>query len=141
MKCNTLDPISLFPIDDCESFSVRSLACILTVLAHLSWKLRWAYLIACCPSCVCQFVKFFIQIQPNKALFGKEIQVCSNEGLLSFPRGVISENSLGVFFKSYFQKPLDLFQSKLAQSIWVKRIQLYSNEGSCPFSRGDDNKN
>jgi hypothetical protein len=61
-------------------------------LAHLSWKLKWAILIARCPSSVCLSVNFYIfdffsrttgqiliRLGTNHP-WGKGIQVCSNEG-------------------------------------------------------------
>ena len=44
-------------------------------------------------------------------------------------------------FSSSSQEPLGQFQPNLAQIIlWVKGIQLCSNEGSCPFPRGNNYK-
>ena len=77
------------------------------ILAHLSWKLKWAFLIAFRPSSVClsvclsvrpsvNFSYFRLLLQNHWANFNKlgtkhpwvkGIHVCSNEGPRSVPRG------------------------------------------------------
>jgi hypothetical protein len=69
-------------------------------LAHLSWKLKWAILIACCPSSICLSVRkllhFRLLLQNHWANFnqtwhksslGEGILNCSNEGDCPSPRG------------------------------------------------------
>jgi hypothetical protein len=65
-------------------------------------------------------------------LWGEGIQVCSNEGDCSSPRG---DNSKRVkIFKN--------FLLKLGKNYpWVKGSQVYSNKGLDPPQRGDNHKN
>jgi hypothetical protein len=72
-------------------------------LAHLSWKLRGAILIAFCPSSVCLSVNFYIFNFFSKTTgpiltklgtnhpWGEGFQVCSNERDCLSPRGDNSE--------------------------------------------------
>ena len=69
----------------------------------------------------------------------KGIQVCSNEGPCPFPRGDNYE-----IVKIHWQC-LEISYSRTTGPIsiklgtkhpWVKRIQVYSNEGPHPFSKG-----
>ena len=56
-------------------------------LAHLSWKLKWAFLSTCCPSSVClsvNFSYFWLLLQNHWANFSQtwhkaSLGVCSNE--------------------------------------------------------------
>ena len=71
---------------------------LFSFLAHLSWKLKWAFLITCRPSSVCKLFTFSSSSRepctgPVSTKLGtkhpwvKGIQVCSNEGPRPFPRG------------------------------------------------------
>jgi hypothetical protein len=97
-------------------------------LAHLSWKLKWAFLITRCPN------------HP----WVKGIQVCSKEGDSPSPRG---DNSRRVKIHWQFLK-IFLFRTSRPNSIklgtnypWVKGIQVCSNKGPGPLQRGDNRKN
>ena len=72
----------------------------------------------------------------------KRIQVCSYEGARPFPSGDIYEipkihrRNLKIFFN----RTTGPISTKLdTKHTWVKRIKVCSNEGSCPFLRGDNN--
>jgi hypothetical protein len=74
-------------------------------LAHLSWKLKWAILIAHCPS-VCKLLHFRLLLQNHRANFnqtwhksslGEGVLKCSNEGNCFSPRGEKSKNTLNFF--------------------------------------------
>jgi hypothetical protein len=99
-------------------------------LAHLSWKLKWAFLIACCPASVCLSVclsvNFYIfdffsrttgpiltKLDTNHP-WVKEIQVYSKEGDSPSPRG---DNSERVKIHWKFLKPASQIQSNLVQII------------------------
>jgi hypothetical protein len=88
-----------------------------TLLVHLRWKIKWAFLIARCPvsvlPSVCTLLNFWLLIQNHwtnfnhtwhKSSLGEGIQVCSNEGDSSSPRGDYIErvkihwNSFKIFF-------------------------------------------
>ena len=66
-----------------------------------SWKLKWAFLIACCLSSVCKLFTFSTPLQNlwatfnqtwHKASLGGRDPSCSNEGPRPFLRGGNSEN-------------------------------------------------
>ena len=70
----------------------------------------------------------------------KGIQVCSNDGLRPFPRGDNYE-IVKIHWRNLkiFSRITEHFSTKLGQMhSWLKRIQISSNEGPRPFSRGDD---
>ena len=69
------------------------------------------------------------------------IQVCSKEGPCPFPRGnnykiaKIHRQNLKIFF-SRTTRPISF---KLeTKHVWVMGVQVCSNEGPCPFPRGDN---
>ena len=73
--CRCYSSFYYFPIDDyfsrmCKFLSIWSLFRFKYIyiasfyfLAHLSWKLKWAILIAFCPSSVCKFLHFRLLLQ------------------------------------------------------------------------------
>ena len=74
------------------------------LLAHLSQRLKWAFLINICPS-------------------------LSSSLLLTFH----------IFI--FFFRTTGPISTKLdTKHLWVKGIQVYSNEGPCSFPRGDNDK-
>ena len=122
-------------------------------LAHLSWKLKWAFQIAGRPSSVCPSVyKLFLfstsfqeplgQFQPNLAKSRvRGFKFVQMKCPALFQGGDNNEKA-----KIYWQtlKIFDsiisgLISTKLGPKLsWAKRIQIYSNEGPRPFSRGDN---
>jgi hypothetical protein len=103
-------------------------------LAHLSWKLKWAFLIAFCPSSVRPSVRpsdvclldFYIfnffsrtagpiltKVSTNHP-YAKRIQNCTNEGQSPSPRGDNSER-----VKIYW-KFLKIFSSRTSKPISIK---------------------
>ena len=124
------------------------------VLAHLSWKLQWAFLIAICPSVrlsVCLSVTFHIFIffsrttwlistkLSTKHPWVMGIQVCSKEGLRPFPRGGNKEirKIQWQILKIFFLRTTGPISTELGtQQPWVMGIQVYTNEGPSSFSRG-----
>jgi hypothetical protein len=133
-------------------------------LAHLSWKLKWAILIAGCPLSVrpsvrltvCPSVNFYIfdffsrTTKPISTRlltdhpWGKGFQVCSNEGDRPSPRG---DNSKRVkmyckFLKIFFSRTSRPNSIKLDTNYpWDKGIQVCSNKGPGPLQGRDNHKN
>ena len=71
-------------------------------------------------------------------------QICSNEG--SRPVSRRDNNEIAKIhwqnFKNVFSKTNGAISTKRSRNRpWVMGIQFCSNEGSCPFLRGDNNKN
>ena len=98
-------------------------------LAHLSWKLKCAFLIACCLSSVClssvcpfvNFSHFQLLLQNHWANLNQTwhkagIQVCSNVGPHLFPRGDNCEN-----VKLYWK----YFKNLLLQNHWANFNQTW----------------
>ena len=129
-------------------------------LAHLSWKLKWAFLITRCPSSVCLSVRLSVNFHifdffsrttgpiltklGTNHPWGEGIQVCSNEGQDPSSRGdngkrvKIHRDLLKIFF-SRTSRPISI---KLdTNHPGVKGIQVCSNEGPGPLSKGDNHKN
>jgi hypothetical protein len=133
-------------------------------LAHLSWKLKWAILIAFCPSSVCLSVRLSVCLTVNFYIidffskttgpiltklgtnhpWGEGFQVCSNERDCLSPRGDNSER------KKINWKILKIFLSRTSRPYsiklginysWVKGIQVCSNKGPSPLQRGDNHRN
>ena len=82
--------------------------------------------------------------EPSSTIIGtkhpwvKGIQVCSNEGLRSFPRGDNYEIAKihWRIWKIFFSKTTEPISTKLGtMHHWVKEIQICSNEGLHPFPR------
>jgi hypothetical protein len=44
---------------------------IIQFLAHLSWKLKWAFLIGCCPASVCKLSHFRLLLQNHQTNFNQ----------------------------------------------------------------------
>ena len=125
-------------------------------LAHLSWKLKWAILIAFCLSSVRLSVNFYIfdffsrttgpiltKLGTNHP-WGEGIQVCSNEGDCPSPRGDNSETVKihWKFLKIFFSRTSCPNSIKLGTHYpWMKEIQVCSNKGPVPLLRGDNYKN
>ena len=133
-------------------------------LAHLSWKLKWAFLIARCPASVClsvcpsvcPSVNFYIfdffsrTAGPILTRLGtnhpwvKGIQVCSNEKDIPSPRG---DNHKRVkihwkFLKIFFFRTGRPISIKLGiNHPWVMEILNCSNKGPGSLQRGDNYKN
>jgi hypothetical protein len=132
--------------------------CVL-FLAHLSWKLKWAILIAFFPSVrlsVCLSVNFYIFDFFSKTTgpiltklgtnhpWGEGFQVCSNEKDCLSPRGDNSERVKmhWKFLKISFSRTSRPNSIKLDINYsWVKGIQVCSNKGPGPLQRGDNHKN
>jgi hypothetical protein len=122
------------------------------LLAHLSWKLKWAILIAGCPS-VRPSVNFYIFDFFSRTtgpiftrlntdhLWGEGFQVYSNEGDCPSPRGDNSE-SVKIhwkFFKIFFFKTSRPNTIKLGTNYpWMKGIQFSLIKGPGPLQRGDN---
>jgi hypothetical protein len=132
-------------------------------LAYLSWKLKWAILIARCPSFVYPSVHLFVCLSVNFYIFnffsrtigpiltklGKNhpleegILNCSNEGDCPSPRGdnhkrvIIHWKFLKIFSRT--SRPLSI--KLVINHPWVKGILNCWNKGPGPFQRGDNHKN
>jgi hypothetical protein len=120
-------------------------------LAHLSWKLKWAFLVVRGPSVNVYIFDFLSRTtRPILTRLGtnhpcvKGIQVCSKKRDSPSPRG---DNSGRVKIHWKFLK-IFFFRTNWPNSIkldkncsWVKGIQVYSNKGPCPLQRGDNHKN
>ena len=128
----------------------------LTFLAHLSWKFKWAFLIACCLSSSIRLKPFHIfnffsrtsgpiwTKLGTKHLWVKGIQICSNEGPCPFPRGDNSEivKLNWKYFKIFFSRITGPIWTKLStKHPWVERIQVCSNAGPSPSPRGENSEN
>ena len=114
------------------------------LLAHLSQRLKWAFLIICCPlSChpsvsliLCKLFIFstspkpLVQFQQNLAQ--SILAFCSNEGLLPLPRG--DNGEIHWQHLKISSEPVGYFQTN-----GVKGIQIWINKKPCPFSRVDNN--
>jgi hypothetical protein len=117
---------------------------IIAFLAHLSWKLKWAILIARCPS-VCKLLHFRPLLQNHWANFNKtwhkssleeEILNCSNEGDCLSPREDYSKR-VKIHWKIFFSRTSRPISIKLGTHYpWVKGIQVCSNKGPGPLQRG-----
>ena len=71
----------------------------------------------------------------------KGIQVCSNEGPLTLPKGDNSEivKILWLNLKKFFSRTTRPISTKLGtKHHWMKGIQFCSNERPLPFPRGDN---
>jgi hypothetical protein len=129
------------------------MAMVIHFLAHMSWKLKWAIPITCCPSVNFYILDFFSRTTgPILTRLGtnhpweKGIKVYSNEGerlsRLS-PRG---DNSKRV---KVHWKILKIFFSRTTgpNSINTKQPQIkgiqvfFLNKGPGPLQRGDNHKN
>ena len=122
-------------------------------LAHLSWKLKWAFLVTCFrrQSSVCLWT-FHIFIfsrttGPISTKLGTKhplvmgIQICSNEGPCHFLRG--DNNEIAKIhwwtFKILFSIITGQISTKLGtKHTWIKGIEDSSNEGPRLFPRGDN---
>ena len=143
-----------------EKFKFSFMNPLYPFLAHLSWKLKWAILIARCLSSVRLSVRLsvnfyifdffsrttgpiFNQIW-HKSSLGEGLQVCSNEGDCPSPRG---DNSKRVkihwkFLKIFFSRTSRPISIKLGTNHpRVKGILNSSNKGPDPLQRGDNHKN
>ena len=132
-------------------------------LAHLSWKLKWAFLITCHPSSVClsvcpsirlsvNFSHFHLLLQNHWANFNQTWHKASlgegNSSLfkrraLPFSKGRYLrniKNTLTKFKNLLLQNHWANFPHIVTMHPWVKGIQVCSNEGPRPFPRGDDYK-
>ena len=146
-----------FPDNSTYSFQVRNF------LAHMSWKLKWAFLITFCPLSVCLSVclsvhpsvcKLFTfssssqeplsQFQPNLAqniLGWRGFKFIHMKGPGPFLRG---DNYKIVkihwrHLKIFFSRTTEPISTKLnTKHYWVNGIQVCSNEGPRPFPRGDN---
>ena len=75
--------------------------------------------------------------------------VCSNEGPCPFPRGDNNKKNENILtnFKNHLLKnqtwyKIIISRTKLSTKYpWVMGIQVCSNEGPCPFPRGDYSEN
>ena len=123
-------------------------------LAHLSWRLKWAFVIKICPLSVVLVIVNFSHFHPllqnhranfnqtwHKASLGEGNSSLFKEGPRPFPRGdnyeivKIHWRNLKIFFS----RTTEPISTKLGtKHPWVKGIQVCSNEGPRPFTRGDN---
>ena len=63
---------------------------------------------------------------------------------LAFLQGEITTNSWNTLtnLKFFFSKTSGMISIRIGtiKAFWIKWIQVFSNEGSCPFPRGDNNE-
>ena len=128
-----------------------------SILAHLSHRLKWAFLIKICPLSVVVVIVVVVNFHififfsrttgsistklGTKHLWVKGIQVHSNEGPCSLLRGDNYEIAKIHWqnFKIYFSRTTGPILTKLGtKNSCVKGIQVCSNVGPCPFLRGDN---
>ena len=121
-------------------------------LAHLSWKLKWAFLITCCLF-VCKLFTFSTsspvplgQFQPNVAqiiLEWRGFKFVQMKGHALFPRGDNSKNVkfYWKYLKIFFFRTNGPVSTKVGtKHLRVTGIQVCSNEGPRSFPRGDNSK-
>ena len=113
------------------------------VLTHLSWRLKWAFLIKICPLSVVVIngrTTRSISIKlGTKHPWVKGNQVCSNKGPCPFPRGNnydIAKIHLQIFKNLFLNNHWTNFIKLGTNHPWVKGIQISSNEVPRPFPRG-----
>ena len=124
-------------------------------LAHLSWKLKWAFLITCCLSVclsvcpsVCKCFTFSFSFQEPQGQFQPNLgQASMGDGDSSlfkwikvhalFQGEIIGKYwKYTVNFKIFFLRTTGPILTKHGpKHDWVKGIQVCSNEGSCPKGR------
>jgi hypothetical protein len=126
-----------------------------TVLAHLSWKLKWAILIACCPSSVRLSVNFYISdffSRTTRSIltkfgtnhpWGKGILNCTNEGDWPFSRG---DNHKRVkihwnFKTIFFSRTIRPISIKLGIIIWHNVDSELFTSWSPGVGRGHNREN
>ena len=126
-------------------------------LAHLSWKLKWAFLIACCLSSVCPSVNFWhfqVLLQNHwenfnqtwhKASMGGGASSLSNEEPSHSQGGdnwIVVKINWKLKILKFFSRTSGLNSTKIGtKHSWVKGRQVCSNEGPRPFLRGDNSEN
>ena len=145
----------MIPIDfqvTCSKVKVKPLfwaQCVVHFLAHLSWRLNWAFLIKIC--CCHKLFTFsssspeqLVQFQSNLAqsiLGWREFKFVQMKGP-AFPRednykiAKIHWQILKIFSRTTWPIATKLFQNYP----WVKSILNYSSEGPVLFPRGDGSK-
>ena len=122
----------------------------LQTLPHLSWKLKWAFLSACCPSVCLSISKLFTfsssssePLEPISTKLGtkhpwvKGVHVCSNRGpcpLLRRDNNELGKNINKIFKKS--SSPEALGQTWHKASVGEGDL-VCTYEGPHPFPRGD----
>jgi hypothetical protein len=127
-------------------------------LAHLSWKLKWTFLIARFPSSVCLSVRLSVNFYifdffsrttgPVLTRLGTNypweegILNCSNEGDCPFPRGYNRKRvKIHWKFVKIFSKTIWPISIKLGTNHpLVKGILNCSNKGPGPLQRGYNHK-
>ena len=122
---------------------------------ELKWKLKWAFLIACCVSSIIpsvNFSHFQHLLQNHWTNFNHTWHETSLGGVDSnlfkwrappFERGDNSERVklYWKYFKSLFSKNTGKISTKLTtKHPWVEGIQVCSNEGQRPSPRGDNHE-
>jgi hypothetical protein len=143
---------------------------IISFLAHLSWKLKWAFPIASCPSSVRPSV--YPSVYPSKnfyifdffprttgsichsANFNKTWHKSSLRGGdsslfkwrgLPLSKGIYNSETVKIhwnFLKIFFSRTSCPNSIKLSTNYsWVKHIQICSNKGSGPLQKGDNYEN
>jgi hypothetical protein len=126
------------------------IACDRTLLAHLSWKLKWAILIAGCPSSIRPSVNFYIFDFFSRTTgpistrlgthhpWGEGSQVSLNEGDCPSPRGDNSERVKmhWKILKIFFSRTSLPNSIKLGTNYpYVKGIQVVQIKGQVIFKR------
>ena len=137
-----------------HAYIVTFLSVLWFFLAHQSRMLKWAFWskFVCCHCCRCRKLFTFSsssqepmgQFQPNllQSILGWwGLKFNQNGGHSPFPWGV------HYVIANIHWRNLKIFSSRSTGSIllklstkypWVKGIQICSNEGPCPFPRGDN---
>jgi hypothetical protein len=135
----------------------KVVVCNFAFLPHLSWKFKWAFLIACCPASVClsicKLLHFWVLLQNHYTNFNQTWHKSSlGEGDSSVFKGRDGPSPRGDNSKrvKIHWKFLKIFSSRTSRpkSIkldknypWVKGIQVCTNKGPGPLERGDNHKN
>ena len=125
------------------------------LFSYLSWKLKWAFLMACCLSFVCPSVNFshFQRLLHNhwanfdqtyhKAFLGGGDSNLFKWGPRPFPMGDNSEivKLYWKYLKIFFSRTTGpIFTKHGTKHPWMEEIHVYSNERPRPFSRGNNSK-
>ena len=121
-------------------------------LAHLSRRLKWAFLITISPVSVVVVVVVVVQISQYHLLLQnhwanlihtnypwlKGIQVCSNEGPRPFPRG--DNNEIAKIHWQILKIIISRTTGPILTKFWTNHIKFEQMERPNIFTTGDNNK-
>jgi hypothetical protein len=109
----------LWPLDLKKKISNYQFYASFFSLAHLSWKLKWAFLIAFCPSSFCPSVSPSVRLDIRLSV----------------------RLSVNFYIFDFFSRTTGPILSRLdTNDFGAEGILNYSNEGDCSSPRGDNSK-